>query len=156
MATPFEIADAYACCGFLRLETVRVDHERFAQFGKAMRAVYFATREAVLDERAERAIAAMNRFRFGAASAPLPFSHAALAGHVDPAELPVPVRHSFEALCTELQSVRPLRGETAAQATIRKMSDHEAQAFAKRIVELWAAADARNGSRVSTGTDFPR
>ena len=63
--------------------------------------------------------------------------------HVDPAELPVPVRHSFEALCTELQSVRPLRGETAAQATIRKMSDHEAQACAKRIVELWAAADAR-------------
>lgn len=63
--------------------------------------------------------------------------------HVDPAELPVPVRQSFESLCLELQSVRPLRGESAAQATIRKLSDSEAQSFAKRIVAIWAAADAR-------------
>ena len=63
--------------------------------------------------------------------------------HVDPAELPVPVRQSFQTLCLELQSVRPLRGESAAQATIRKLSDTEAQGFARRIVELWAAADAR-------------
>ena len=63
--------------------------------------------------------------------------------HVDPAELPVPVRHAFEQLCTELQSVRPLRGESPAQATIRKLSDAQAQGFATRIVELWVAADAR-------------
>ena len=63
--------------------------------------------------------------------------------HVDSAELPVPVRQSFDALCAELQRIPPLRGETAAQATIRKMSDGEAQDFARRIVELWAKADAR-------------
>lgn len=63
--------------------------------------------------------------------------------HVDPAELPVPVRQTFQSLCLELQSVRPLRGESAAHATIRKLSDSEAQSFAKRIVELWVAADAR-------------
>lgn len=63
--------------------------------------------------------------------------------HVDVAELPVPVRSSLAELLAQLQTAAPLRGETAAQATIRKLSDREAQLFAHRIVELWAAADAR-------------
>lgn len=63
--------------------------------------------------------------------------------HVDVAELPVPVRSSLSAMLAQLQSATPLRGETAAQATIRKLSDREAQDYAQRIVELWASADAR-------------
>lgn len=64
--------------------------------------------------------------------------------HVDAAELPVPVRSSLAELQRELQTATPLRGESAARATIRKLSDRDAQQYAQRIVELWAAADARH------------
>lgn len=63
--------------------------------------------------------------------------------HVDVAELPVSVRSSLIELSAQLQAATPLRGESAAQATIRKLSDQQAQHYAQQIVELWAAADAR-------------
>lgn len=63
--------------------------------------------------------------------------------HVDATELPVPVRSALTELQQELQAATPLRGESAARATIRKLSDRDAQHYAQRIVELWAAADAR-------------
>ena len=63
--------------------------------------------------------------------------------HVDAAELPVPVRPALLDLLRELQVATPLHGESAARATIRKLSDRDAQRYAERIVELWAAADAR-------------
>ena len=63
--------------------------------------------------------------------------------YVDVAELPVTVRLDFTQLCADLQNVSPLKGETAAHATIRKMSPAEAHGFALRIVDLWVAADAR-------------
>lgn len=70
--------------------------------------------------------------------------------HVDVAELPVPVRSTFTELFSQLQTATPLRGETAAQATIRKLSDREAQSYAQRIVELWVTADARQAQDASS------
>jgi len=51
-------------------------------------------------------------------------------------ELPREVRDAFAELESSLSTVRPLRGETAIQATVRKMSDNEAAAHAKCIVDL--------------------
>lgn len=65
-----------------------------------------------------------------------------LAG-VDQDELPREIRDEFCSLCTCLSCVRPMRGESAVQATVRKMSDREAGSVAKRIVEMLAII-ARN------------
>jgi hypothetical protein len=43
----------------------------------------------------------------------------------------------------QLQTAAPLRGESSAQASIRKLSDQQAQLYAQQIVEMWATADAR-------------
>lgn len=51
-------------------------------------------------------------------------------------DVPREIRDEFQALSTSLSCVRPLRGETAVQASVRKMSDHEAAAHALRIVNL--------------------
>jgi hypothetical protein len=51
-------------------------------------------------------------------------------------ELPREIREEFLALESSLSSVPPLRGETAVQASVRKMSDHEAALHALRIVNL--------------------
>jgi len=51
-------------------------------------------------------------------------------------EIPREVRDEFLALGSSLSSVPPLRGETAVQASVRKMSDHEAAMHALRIVNL--------------------
>ena len=56
---------------------------------------------------------------------------------IDPAELPREIRDDFAALSVSLQSVRPLPGESAVQATVRKMSPDQADVFAMRIVELF-------------------
>lgn len=52
-------------------------------------------------------------------------------------ELPAELRNAFVALHAELESVRPLPGETAVQATVRKMSHEQAETFAARIVDLY-------------------
>jgi len=60
-------------------------------------------------------------------------SHLAM---LKPDELPREVRDDFAELESSLCAVRPMRGETALQATVRKMSDHEAARYAQRIVNL--------------------
>ena|SRR5690349_9971 len=60
-------------------------------------------------------------------------SHLAM---LKPDELPREVRDEFVELGSSLSSVRPMRGETAVQASVRKMSDMEAAKHAKRIVDL--------------------
>lgn len=51
-------------------------------------------------------------------------------------ELPREIRDEFTSLSTSMCCVRPLRGETAIQATVRKMSDLEAGDCAVRIVGM--------------------
>jgi hypothetical protein len=54
-------------------------------------------------------------------------------------ELPREFREEFISIGASLSMVKPLRGETAIQASIRKMSDFEASAHALRIVNLLGA-----------------
>jgi hypothetical protein len=56
---------------------------------------------------------------------------------LDAEELPAELRGPFADLHTELESVKPLPGETAVQATVRKMSHDQAEQFAARIVGLY-------------------
>ena len=55
---------------------------------------------------------------------------------LDEDELPKEIRDEFSTLSSSMSKVRPLRGETALQATVRKMSDSEAGSFAGRIVQM--------------------
>jgi hypothetical protein len=59
--------------------------------------------------------------------------------HLAPLEqeqLPKEIREEFCSLSSGMSSVRPLRGETALQATVRKMSDVEAGLKATQIVNM--------------------
>jgi hypothetical protein len=51
-------------------------------------------------------------------------------------DVPREIREEFAALGSSLSAVAPLRGETAVQASVRKMSDHEAAVHALRIINL--------------------
>jgi hypothetical protein len=53
-------------------------------------------------------------------------------------DLPREIRDEFCSLCTCMSCVRPMRGETAVQATVRKMSEPEAGRLAVRIVDMLA------------------
>lgn len=55
---------------------------------------------------------------------------------LDQEQLPKEIREEFSSLSTCMASVRPLRGETALQATVRKMSDVEAGHRATQIVNM--------------------
>jgi hypothetical protein len=55
---------------------------------------------------------------------------------LDVEELPPELHSMFLELTRDLTSVAPLRGETAVCATVRKMSNDEAEAVAQRIVEM--------------------
>lgn len=57
---------------------------------------------------------------------------------VNPDDLPREIRDEFASLSTSLSCVRPMRGETALQATVRKMSEPEAGRMAVRIVNMLA------------------
>ena len=57
---------------------------------------------------------------------------------LDPSELPLELRDECRAILDGLESVRPLRGESAVQATVRKMSAEQADEVARRIVVLFA------------------
>ena len=64
---------------------------------------------------------------------------AAFSNHLkdlEPESLPPEFRSRFQDLHGRLTSVRPLRGETAVWATVRKMSNDEAAVLARLIVEL--------------------
>jgi hypothetical protein len=56
---------------------------------------------------------------------------------LEPADLPAPMRADIRALLEAFESVAPLRGESAAQATIRKMSVEQAEELAARVVTLY-------------------
>jgi hypothetical protein len=55
---------------------------------------------------------------------------------VDQEQLPKEIRDEFSSLTAGMSSVRPLRGESAVQATVRKMSDAEAGRKATQIVNM--------------------
>jgi hypothetical protein len=52
-------------------------------------------------------------------------------------ELPGEVRESFSVVMRSLQGVQPLRGEDAVAASVRKMSNQEADECAALIVEIF-------------------
>jgi hypothetical protein len=54
-------------------------------------------------------------------------------------ELPEALRAEFRACHEALTRERPLRGEDAVRATVRKMSNHEADEVACSVVRLFAA-----------------
>jgi hypothetical protein len=55
---------------------------------------------------------------------------------LDQDDLPKEIREEFSSLTTCMSCVRPMRGETAVQATVRKMSDQEAGGVAMRIIGM--------------------
>jgi hypothetical protein len=55
---------------------------------------------------------------------------------LDADDIPKEIRDEFCSLSSCMSSVPPLRGETAVQATVRKMSDNEAGGVAMRIVNM--------------------
>jgi hypothetical protein len=55
---------------------------------------------------------------------------------LDADEVPKEIRDEFGSLSHCMSSVRPLRGENAVHATVRKMSDMEASGVALRIVNM--------------------
>jgi hypothetical protein len=64
---------------------------------------------------------------------------AAFSNHLkelEPESLPPELRPRFQELHGRLNRVTPLRGETAIWATVRKMSNDEAETVARCIVEL--------------------
>lgn len=58
---------------------------------------------------------------------------------LDASQLPRDVRDSFDSLMTGLTHVRPLAGEDAVSATVRKMSVDEADRWAATVVALLGA-----------------
>ena len=65
-------------------------------------------------------------------------------------ELPEELREEFRACHEALTHERPLRGEDAVRATVRKMSSQEADALACSVIRLFAAM-VREMRREDTG-----
>jgi hypothetical protein len=57
--------------------------------------------------------------------------------NVETEDVPREVRSQFRELATAIQRERPLRGEDAVRATIRKMSNEEAEGHAGSIVRMF-------------------
>jgi hypothetical protein len=58
---------------------------------------------------------------------------------LNPEDLPAALRAQFRACQDALTRERPLRGEDAVRATVRKMSNHDADEVAGAVVRLFAA-----------------
>jgi hypothetical protein len=56
---------------------------------------------------------------------------------IEPDEVPRELRLQFLELASAMQRERPLRGEDAVRATIRKMSNEEAESHATLIVRMF-------------------
>lgn len=54
-------------------------------------------------------------------------------------DIPRELREDFAALGGSLCALRPMRGETSLQATVRKMSDRQAAIHAAQIISLFGA-----------------
>jgi hypothetical protein len=63
--------------------------------------------------------------------------------------LPVDIRESFAEIVRNLCGVQPLRGEDAVAASVRKMSNHEADDCAALIVELFGRVSRAAGTRTT-------
>jgi hypothetical protein len=57
--------------------------------------------------------------------------------NIEPEDVPRDVRLQFLELASAVQRERPLRGEDAVRATIRKMSNEEAERHAAHIVRMF-------------------
>jgi hypothetical protein len=57
--------------------------------------------------------------------------------NIDPDDLPREMRVQFLELSRAMQRERPLRGEDAVRATIRKMSNEDAESLAALIVRMF-------------------
>ena len=64
---------------------------------------------------------------------------------LDLENLPPDLRTDFKQLTDRLTAVRPLRGETAVNATVRKMSNEDASSCAQQILELMARLAEQRG-----------
>jgi hypothetical protein len=65
---------------------------------------------------------------------------------LDPSELPIELRDEFRAFNEVLTREPPLlRGEDSSRATIRKMSNGEAEAAATSVVKMFCALQQRSG-----------
>lgn len=58
---------------------------------------------------------------------------------IDCAQLPAEVRDDFAALRVALTREKPMRGEDAVAATIRKLSSREVDELAANLIEIFAA-----------------
>jgi ubiquinone/menaquinone biosynthesis C-methylase UbiE len=67
-------------------------------------------------------------------------------------DLPEALREEFRACHAALTRERPLRGEDAVRATVRKMSNHEADEIACSVIRLFAGL-VREISRAEASTD---
>ena len=70
---------------------------------------------------------------------------------IDASELPAALQEQFLEIVQGLESVRPLPGESAVQATVRKMSVDQANLVAARIVDLFGEV-----ARTTVVTTVPR
>ena len=57
--------------------------------------------------------------------------------NIEPDDVPRELRLQFLELASSMQRERPLRGEDAVRATIRKMSNDEAERHASHIVRMF-------------------
>ncbi len=72
---------------------------------------------------------------------------------IDSEQLPKEIRDDFSSFTRAMRSVRPLPGEDAVRATVRKMSDHDANTYAVQIVNmLGTVSRAQMGVRQPSGS----
>jgi hypothetical protein len=72
-----------------------------------------------------------------------------LAGLTEP-ELPREIRQDFASLCSCLTRGKPVVGQTPVEASVRKLSEVEAEGLAARIIEMYEAvaeSTAMQGAR---------
>ena len=60
-----------------------------------------------------------------------------MPGNIEADDVPHELRLQFLELSSQMQRERPLRGEDAVRATIRKMSNEEAERHASLIVRMF-------------------
>ena len=72
-----------------------------------------------------------------------------------PHEMPRELRADYEALRGQMTRIRPVNGETAVMATVRKMSTEEADACAGRIVALLDALHHHDAASQGRGNGQP-
>ena len=70
---------------------------------------------------------------------------------IEPTELPSALQEQFVAIRQGLESVRPMPGESAVQATVRKLSAEQADLYAARIVDLFHEV-----TRATSAVTLPR